>query len=52
MIEFDSKMIYTHSLWDRDVGDDIVEQANDQIVHFYYFFLASGSHVLTPFPCD
>jgi len=35
MIEFENKVVYSCSLWDRDVGEEIVEQANEQIVRTY-----------------
>lgn len=32
VIEFERKQVHMYPLWDREVGEDIVEQANDQIV--------------------
>ncbi|KIJ55715.1 hypothetical protein M422DRAFT_151102 [Sphaerobolus stellatus SS14] len=43
VIEFPSKAIYTNSLWDRDVGEEIVEQANDQITNA---MIISTQHLL------
>ncbi|KAF8519013.1 hypothetical protein BU17DRAFT_76035 [Hysterangium stoloniferum] len=45
VIEFERKLRYTHSLWDRDVGEEIVEQANDQITQA---MIISTQHLLPP----
>ncbi|KAF8587912.1 actin-like ATPase domain-containing protein [Ramaria rubella] len=47
VIEFERKLVYTRPLWNPEVGEEIVEQANDQITQA---MIISTQHLLPPPP--
>jgi hypothetical protein len=47
VIEFEHKLVYMRTMWDSEVGEEIVEQVGDQIVSVSALVLVIPSHLLT-----